>query len=51
MKERNLQVKISKNFYTLLTLPQNLRRLGLGQATLVPAVIKFSTMNSMLLEK
>ena len=37
MTERNLQVKISENFYILLALPQNLRRLGLGQATLIPA--------------
>jgi hypothetical protein len=49
MKERNLQIKISENFYTLLALPQNL--LGLGLAILVPAVIKFSTMNNMLIAK
>ena len=37
MTERNLQVKISENFYILLALPQNLRRLGLGQEIPVPA--------------
>jgi hypothetical protein len=37
MPERNLQVKISENFYILLALPQNLRRLGLGQEIPVPA--------------